>query len=113
MRCHNCGRETYWPERVGNQRIKPADVPEGVLTAMLQDGTCVSCYRLLRGMTRHKRRPSETRTYHRRNMSDAELLRATRSVLRYFQSRQHRGVPRDGLDPATLVKPGLFLMEVR
>ena len=37
--CPHCERPTYIPRRVGNDRIKPSNIPAGVLMASTTDGT--------------------------------------------------------------------------
>lgn len=108
MRCPKCERETYVRFRVGDVRIKPATLPEGVLLAALRDGTCYTCMREATGKrVRPWRRPTRVEA------KESDIDRFRRQEARYVLGRRARGIPADGLHTTTLVKPGLFLMEVR
>lgn len=99
MRCPSCSRPTQPRPRSyrGGAPLK------GVLTAALADGTCFHCYQ---GSGKHRNRITRPKT------TEQDLLVATRSLLTYWQARQRRGVPSEGLEASALVKPGLFLTEV-
>lgn len=104
MRCPRCGRATA--PRVRN-KAKAAPPPEGTIMASLADGTCYRCYAPTIGNSGDGQRVRVTQY-----VEPFDLEKSTQSLLRFFQSRQQRGVDPAGKDPATLVKPGLFLMEV-
>lgn len=106
MRCPRCGRATY--PRVRNKAKAAAQEPrEGAIKASLADGTCFRCYAPTMRCSTDGKRVRVTRY-----VEPFDVDKSAQSLLRYFQARQHRGVDPEGKDPATLVKPGLFLMEV-
>jgi hypothetical protein len=112
MHCPNCERLTYWPNRIGDQRVKPKNVPEGALLAAILDGTCFTCRRIAKGLSSGGREDSKRERVSRHLMTPEEVQRANQAYQCFTARRRTRGVPREGLHPSTLVRPGLFLMEV-
>lgn len=108
MQCPKCGRGTWWPVRSGNDRVKPPGTPPDALQASLIDGTCYSC----RWERRTGHRRIERGYVYRHRLTEEEIQQANHAYQRYAARRRTRGVPRDGLPVASLVRPGLFLMEV-
>lgn len=111
MICPTCERPTYKAVRVGNKHVRPTNCPEGALLAALLDGTCYRCHRVQRGIRTPSGRRREPIIRHK--MTEDDIQRVNREYQRYTARRRTRGVPREGLHPSTLVRPGLFLMEVR
>lgn len=112
--CPHCERPTYVPTRVGNDRIKPANIGPGVLMASTSDGTCNACWRLLKGKPRLSTKGTtlKNEVVYRHTMSEAEIRAAREQLVKLWAGRRQRGVHPEGRDPATLHRPGLTLMEV-
>lgn len=108
MRCPECERPTWVAVRVGNEKVRPKTVPQGSVQAALLDGTCFTCRRVQRG----DRRPNVRGFVYRHRLTEEEVQQANHAYQRYTARRRTRGVPREGLPPSILVRPGLFLMEV-
>ncbi|MCO4257358.1 hypothetical protein [Pseudarthrobacter cellobiosi] len=113
LKCPRCNRRTFVPARVGNFRVRPTNLPAGVIAAITLDGTCTTCYRFLKGKTRliTKGTTSKEERVYRHTMSDAEIEQARQELQRLWAARRRRGVHPEGLDPATLHRPGLTLLE--
>lgn len=108
MRCPECERDTWLPKRVGNDRVPPKNTPQGAVQAALLDGTCFACRRVQRGT----RQPNKRGMIYRHRLTPEEIQQANHAYQRYTARRRTRGVPREGLPVSSLVRPGLFLMEV-
>lgn len=112
--CPHCERPTFWPPRVGNCRVRPKNLPAGVVSAVTVDGTCMTCYRVIKGTKRPTASGVNLKTsatYHHA-MTDAEIERTRQSLMQFWAARRRRGIDPEGQDPATLHRPGLTLMEV-
>lgn len=105
MQCPKCGRQTRKRLRGGE------DDGSGVLQAATAEGHCYRDYAPTVGPARDGVRQRDR--HPRMRATEDELNQAAAAILRYWGRRRARGVPADGLDPESLDRPGLFLMEVR
>ena len=95
MHCPKCGRQTAYPDRIGNMRVLPRDVPQDTPFAINRDGTCYTCRETMKGGRDRKR--------HRHEPTEREI-RATRQALEaMWRSRRSRGIPPEGIDTTPLL----------
>lgn len=113
LSCPRCERPTFVPARVGNFRVRPASLPDGVIIAVTLDGTCTTCYRFIKGKTRlvTKGTTSKREVIYRHTMTDAEIEMARQELQKLWAARRRRGIHPEGMDPAVLRRPGLSLLE--
>ena len=113
MTCPGCERPTYYPRRVGNDRVRAKNLPAGTLIAVVSDGSCATCRRAATGKTRllTKGTTIKRELVYRSHMTDAEVQRARDQLVKLWTARRRRGVPPDGLSLGTLQRSGLSLIE--
>lgn len=112
--CPRCERPTYWIRRIGTDRHRPGYLPDGVILATVSNGTCMTCWRILKGKIRLSTKDTTTKreVVYRHTLTDAEIEAARAELLKLFADRRRRGIHPDGQDPELLHRPGLTLMEV-
>lgn len=113
--CPRCKRATHWLSRSGLPgRQRPADLPPGVVLAAVSDGTCTTCWRILKGKPRLITKGTTTKReiIYRHTLTDAEVEAARVELLKLFADRRRRGIHPEGQDPEVLHRPGLSLLEV-
>lgn len=111
--CPYCERTTWWPQRVGNFRTRPKDLPRYIVNAVLADGECCTCYRERRGIKRHSERGVDNtmEPAYKYQMDDAEAERVRNDLERYWERRRQRGIHPNGRPAELLHKGGLTLLE--
>lgn len=109
--CPDCERPSFYPRR-GHGDIR-ASIPKGYLSAVTIDGMCTTCWRAAKGIFRESTKSGITfvSSSHRPPMTEADYERVKADLAKLAEARRRRGIPKDGLDPAALARPGRYLIE--
>jgi len=95
MHCPRCGRQTAYPDRIGNMRVLPRDVPKDTPFAINRDGTCYTC--------REAEKGGRVRNRRRREPTEREVWATRQALEAMWRSRRRRGIPPEGIDTGPLL----------
>lgn len=114
LECPRCYRPTYWPRRIGNDRIKPKNLEVGTVKALTRDGTCTACWRIINNRVRptNKGVINKAKMTTRHVITDTEVENIRAGLVNFWADRRRRGIHPEGQDPATLQRHGRTLIEV-